>query len=130
MYGTHTLPENWNGSTWSIVSSEDPGSPGQNIFSGVAALSTKYVWAVGDYTDPNTNQFLTLIEHNTGNGFTVISSPNIGSGASPLSGVFALTASNVWAVGSYTNSKNNVKTLIEHWNGKRQHQCQSKSFLI
>src|SRR5207248_3811435 len=55
--------------------------------------------------------YQTLFEHWDGNNWSVVSSPNPGSGLDFLFGVAAVSASNVWAVGY------NQQTLIEHWNG-------------
>ena len=45
------------------------------------------------------------------------SSPNIGTGDNALNGVAALTPTDLWAVGTYTNTTGLAQTLIEHWNG-------------
>src|SRR5438270_11754958 len=46
--------------------------------------------------------------------WSVVKSPNVGQ----LSGVAAVSASNIWAVGSYyAGSVKAGQTLIEHWNG-------------
>src|SRR2546423_13698011 len=47
-----TLAEHWNGSTWSIVPTPNPGSS-HNDLNAVSAVSTNNVWAVGDYFDNN-----------------------------------------------------------------------------
>ncbi len=44
--------------------------------------------------------------------WSVVKSPNVGSRINSLSGVAAVSASNIWAVGSYSKG-----SLIEHWNG-------------
>src|SRR2546421_433271 len=50
--------------------------------------------------------------------WSVVKSPNVGSRDNQLSGVAAVSANNIWAVGSYLNSSGNAnQTLIEHWNG-------------
>jgi len=48
----------------------------------------------------------------------VVKSPNVGSNFNQLLGVAAVSASNIWAVGSYyAGSAKADQTLIEHWNG-------------
>lgn len=50
--------------------------------------------------------------------WSLVSSPNLGTGHNYLTGVTAVTANNVWAVGYYNNSSSSAsQTLVEHWNG-------------
>lgn len=111
---TQTLTEYWNGSSWSVVKSPSPGSINNELFS-VSAVSASDVWAVG-FTASNSSSETTLIEHYNGSSWSVVKSPN--PGTSPvndvLSGVAAVSANNVWAVGS---SNTLSQTLTEHWNG-------------
>ena len=109
---TQTLIEHWDGSQWKIVSSPNPGSERDQLY-GVAAISANDVWAVGDSFNGGNSNNLTLIEHWDGTQWSVVSSANIGNGKSIFSGVAALSANNIWAVGF----KRNSKTLIEHWDG-------------
>jgi hypothetical protein len=60
----HTLTMHWNGQTWSIVTSPDPGING-NLFRAVAAAATNDVWAVG-YQVNGSNVSFTLIERYSG----------------------------------------------------------------
>jgi hypothetical protein len=111
-----TLTEHWDGTKWSIIASPNVGSIG-DILSGVVAVSTHDVWAVGDAT-VNFSDSETLIEHWDGTQWSVVSSPSISSVENQLSGISALSAQDIWAVGSATdNSTGGVQTLIEHWNG-------------
>src|SRR5947209_11172460 len=48
--------------------------------------------------------------------WSVVPSPN-GSSSSNLSGVAAVSANDIWAVGSSGNQRSGAQTLIEHWNG-------------
>ena len=110
-----TLVEQWNGTSWSVVKSPNVGT-GNNVLYSVVAISNTNIWAVGDYTNSsNVNQ--TLIEQWNGAKWSVIASPNNGTGANVLSSVAASNNVNVWAVGTYTNSSNVNQTLIEQWSG-------------
>ena len=109
-----TLTLHWNGTSWSVVASPNVGSS-DNVLSGVAATSASDVWAVGYYLS-STFVRQTLIDHWDGTGWSVVASPNAGSLDNVLSGVAAVSASDVWAVGYYLSSS--PQTLIEHWNGK------------
>lgn len=74
------------------------------------------MWAVGSYG--NGNGGLVLIEHWNGSTWALVSSPNIsGSTEFGLSGIAAVDANDIWAVGSYNTSSSAQSTLIEHWNG-------------
>jgi len=78
----------------------------------VAAVSTSDVWAVGGFSDPNTDHFLTLTEHWDGTSWQIVSSPNSGT-TSAFNGVAAAAASKVVAAGGGGPSQ----TLVERWNG-------------
>ena len=112
-----TLVEHWNGGAWDIVESPNEGS-----FSGLNAVtvaSAKDVWAVGVHEVVGTaTTSQALVEHWNGSAWSIVKSPNVGS-FSALFSVVAASASDVWFVGSHgaVNASDNVKTLIEHWNG-------------
>jgi hypothetical protein len=50
--------------------------------------------------------------------WSIVPSPNVGTGDNVLNAVTAVSSSNVWAVGSYRDGTR-ARTLIEHWNGVR-----------
>jgi len=52
-----TLIEQWNGTSWSVVSSPSPG-----LLKGIAIVSANNIWAVGSVVDPNTGVTQTVIE--------------------------------------------------------------------
>ena len=70
---TLTLIELWNGSTWSVVPSMNPGVSWNNLFA-VSGTGLDDVWAVGGYASASgtTN---TLIEHWDGSAWTLVPSP-------------------------------------------------------
>lgn len=110
-----TLVERWRGTSWSHVSSPNPGGTARaNMLRGVVAMSASNVWAVGGYHDGVT--FRTLVEHWNGTAWTTIPSPNVGTDDF-LSSVAALSVTNIWAVGDFNNGAAR-QTLIEHWSGK------------
>ena len=114
---SQTLIEQWNGTSWSVVSSPSPGS-NNNILNAVAAVSASNIWTVGLYFNGVYGQ--TLIEHWDGMNWSVITSPNPGAAGNGLNGVTVLSANNIWAVGNSFNSKTfSGKTLIEHWDGTK-----------
>ena len=82
----------------------------------MAARTASDAWAVGSFTRAN-NLIRTLIEHWDGTTWTRVKSPNAGQPAGgDLSGVAALAADDVWAVGGYGQGAPG-RTLIEHWDG-------------
>ncbi len=103
------LIEHWDGVSWSIVASPSR-SPSYASLSGVAAVSSNDVWAVG------ADDYGTLVEHWDGNSWSIIPSPNPSQFSNGLQAVTAISPSNVWAVGSTGNSSASY-TLVEHWDG-------------
>jgi hypothetical protein len=123
--GTQTLIAHWGGTRWRQVHSPDPaGLSGSNALLGVDALSAGDAWAVGDSAKGTVLQ--TLIVHWNGTRWRQVPSPNPGGPANDnaLSGVAAISANNIWAVGEY-GSGTITKTLILHWNGTRWRQVPS-----
>ena len=107
-----------SGTGWSVVPSAN-ASPVANSLQSVAALSTNKVWAVGYSVQGTTKSALvnrTLIEHYNGNAWKIVTSPDVGTGDNVLTGVAAITANNVWAVGSSP-----LGALILHYNGAGWH---------
>ncbi|HLJ35625.1 MAG TPA: hypothetical protein VKU38_18360 [Ktedonobacteraceae bacterium] len=115
--GTKALIEHWNGTSWSVMPNPNVGKPG-NFPSAIAAVSTNDVWIVGNTITDNsvTN---TLIQHWDGKVWSNVKGQNPGKELNVLGGVVALSAHDVWAVGSLSNSFDNpqAQPLIEHWNG-------------
>src|SRR5262249_55133885 len=107
-----TLIEHWDGLTWSIQPSLNPGT--DNHLTGISALAANDIWAVGDTYNGTTQ---TLIVHWNGSQWSRVPSPTHGPGYSDLlTGVAALSVGNIWAVG-YTIHSGATQTLIEHWDG-------------
>src|SRR5947209_14875409 len=52
-------------------------------------------------------------------GWTVIPSPNQGTRDNELVGIAAVSANDIWSVGSFNVGPyaNSLRTLTEHWNG-------------
>ena len=58
---SQTLTEHWDGTSWSIVPSVNPGK--ENTLAGVSRVpGTSQIWAVGSYDNPRARNNLTLIE--------------------------------------------------------------------
>jgi hypothetical protein len=110
-----TLVEHWDGTSWSVVPSPNPGTIG-NYLNSVGVVSSTDVWAVGVYLDdPLIEQ--TLVEHWDGTSWSVVPSPNQGTNANLLRSVGVASSTDVWAVGLYLDPPQPAQTLIEHWDG-------------
>jgi hypothetical protein len=109
-----TLTEHWNGTSWKLVPSPNPGGTiRSSTLSGVAARSSS-AWAVGSYADSAQFQ-QTLIEHWNGKAWKQVPSPNPGGAGTwnILAGVSYISRTGAWAVGS-----SGFKALVLRWNGK------------
>src|SRR5579863_10434591 len=113
---TQTLILHWDGTSWSVVQSPNVG-PYANELLAVTAVSSNDVWAVGDYLSARVHTFQTLVEHWDGTSWSVVQSPDASSIDNYLSGVAAVSANDIWAVGDYTTPSILEKTLVEHWDG-------------
>ena len=103
---------------WGVVTGPDPSSNGEGL-SDVTALATDNLWAVGGYIDNQTQVAHTLIEHWDGQIWRVVPSPNQGERDNNLTGVSALAANDIWAVGNYTATDGSYRALAEHWDGNQ-----------
>jgi hypothetical protein len=123
--GSHTnasgrssaLIEHWDGSIWTEVPGASTSAATNAQLSSVTGTSARNAWAVGSQTSPNTGIVTTLVEHWDGSAWTVASAPSPGGMAS-LSSVHAVSANDVWAVGSQRNSSGTKSSLIEHFDGR------------
>jgi hypothetical protein len=68
------------------------------------------VWAVGLVYEGTIAR--TLIEHWNGTQWSIVPSPNVGTESSYLFKVSAVSANDIWAIGTH-----NARTLALHWNG-------------
>src|SRR5216684_2673823 len=82
---SQTLIEHWDGTTWSVVTSPNVASSGNDLVS-VSAVSANNIWAVGNSFNNNTNSGKTLIEHWNGIRWSIVSSPSVGSFLNDLTG--------------------------------------------
>jgi hypothetical protein len=97
----------FNGSTWSKIAMAKASRVAR-----VAVLSPTNVWAVGQQTNAKFSQ----IQHFNGTSWSVVSSPHFTNGET-LNSLKAVSANNIFAVGTFLDALNNRTTLIEHFNG-------------
>lgn len=119
--GTQPLAERWNGSAWQAVASPTPtGATVTYLYAMAAVPGTSQLWAVGSsLKTPRVDYTQALIERWDGSSWQIVANPALPSGAfgATLSGVVALSATDAWAVGNYTASDHQQRTLIIHWDG-------------
>jgi hypothetical protein len=114
-----TLVLHWDGTQWSLVPSPSPGEGLTNL-SDVEVVTPTDVWAVGMYEDLSgiePDSYQTLIVHWDGSTWTWVPSPNNPLGPDELFGVSAVSANDIWAVGSHYLSIRDRQPLALHWNG-------------
>jgi hypothetical protein len=113
--GTADQPLNvhWNGTRWRQVRGPSPGIT--SGLDGVAAASSRNIWAVGDYFSGAITQ--ALIVHWNGTRWRRVDSPNPGSD-DRLLGVVILSRTSVMAAGYYAN-RTAFQTLFVRWDGTR-----------
>jgi hypothetical protein len=116
--GGNTLIEHWDGRHWSIIPSPNADDSAFNELSGVAAISSNDIWAVGNSISLDPSQDNTLIEHWDGDTWSVVPSPNPGASDNTLEHVAAVSASDVWAVGDFSKTVGHNQALTEHWDGR------------
>src|SRR5262245_25420428 len=112
-----TLTVRWNGTSWSTVSSPNPSSE-DNDLRAVSVVTASDVWAVGTYLPSLGGAVKTLALHWNGSAWSVVPTPNVGTGSNYLTGVAGRSATDAWAVGHYYDpASDRDKTLILKWNG-------------
>jgi hypothetical protein len=115
-----TLIERWNGGSWSVVASPDPGNI-SNFLSGVTSVDAQNAWAVGasSYQNDSSTGTNALIVHWDGSSWAVVPHSQPEGSIAFLLGVAAVNTQNAWAVGfAQTSATSVAHTLIEHWDGR------------
>lgn len=100
---------------WSIVPSPNSGTH-INALTDVACNPSGSCTAVGYSFDTSIRSYRTLIETGNGSGWSIVPSPNNGTGDNELRGVSCHSPSSCVAVGFYDSNGVN-QTLIESWDG-------------
>jgi hypothetical protein len=131
-YDTMTLQ--WNGTSWSQITSPNPNPAGENRLDAVSARSASDIWAVGTLCSITSAQCAftdesTLILHWNGSAWSRVTSPNPSTTDNILNGVSVdpASATDVWAVGSYKTSSGTPETLTLRWSGTKWAKVASPS---
>jgi hypothetical protein len=112
-----TLAEHWNGTAWSIVTTVDETSSSSNI-NAIGVLATNDVWATGDYFNKAVGangEFRTLVQKWNGATWAAQGSGNIASDETDLSGIAAVSPTEILAIGSYVGTYR--ETFVEWYDG-------------
>lgn len=110
----HAFAEKFNGTSWSLVTTPNPGTGTDPQLQSVSCASTTSCLAVGSYLTPS---FTLFAESWNGTSWTIVTSTNPNGGTSgQFSGVSCKTTTMCMAVGSYDNGSKNVPLAAE-WNG-------------
>jgi hypothetical protein len=106
----------WNGKAWKRAAT--PALPDASLLLGVAAVSARNAWAVGEYGSKSFGDFSgkTLILHWNGRRWTRVPGP-----AGVLLDITARSARDAWAVGTTRAGG----PLIIRWNGRAWHRVAS-----
>jgi hypothetical protein len=107
------LIAHWNGSRWELSTA----FPGIFAFTRLSAHAPDDIWALGTLNASDFPQ----VEHWDGKKWSVVPLPQLASAAVVtvfLSGITAVTASDVWAVGTLRVNGQEEQFLVLHWNGK------------
>jgi hypothetical protein len=93
----------------------DPPVPALTALSGVTVAADGEAWAVGTPFNDSPNG---LVLHWTGRTWVISATPKSSTSVS-LEGVAAVSADNVWAVGSAVTSNGPYRAYAVHWNGRQ-----------
>lgn len=115
--GVTALIEHWDGTAWTVAS-----IPTINTgLEAIAAVSPTNIWATGDQIVNANGTRTALIMHFNGVSWTQVTNPvsvpanfvaNDG-----LTGLTAVSANDIWAVGEDTDRLSVDEPLVQHWNG-------------
>jgi hypothetical protein len=109
-----TLTEHFDGSAWSVVPSPSPAT--QSVLSGISAVSSNDVTAVGAIAEPGVSAAQPFAMHWDGFAWTAMQIPSPTAYAS-LSGVSTIASNDAWAVGTEVGDDGSMKGFSEHFDG-------------
>ena len=110
-----TLTLHGDGMSWTVVPSPSIGTIATNELYGVTAVTPNDAWAVGYQCCDNNRQDTVVLQWD-GSAWIIAPNPSPGTIGNVFYSVAAVSANDVWAVGSY-RSTGIYGTLIEHYGG-------------
>ena len=119
--GTTSLAEWWNGTSWSVATTPNPGTA-ENRLENISCVDSVDCWAVGWQSATQGQSHATvLVEQYDGEVWRVDQVPTIsGTASSSLAAVSCWNNNGCQAVGqsvASTGTPANTNTLVEQWNG-------------
>jgi hypothetical protein len=110
--------EHWDGSTWRTVVTAKTDPACDAVLSDVSSVAADDVWAAGSVTCDGSSA--PLVEHWNGKRWSRVDVPSPRRATyADLSGITALAADDIWAVGSYSRGSDPSRNLTMHWNGQK-----------
>jgi hypothetical protein len=116
------LLEHWNGTAWQAVPAPAGSQP--SWLQAVSATAADDAWAVGYQAAPgSTSSYVPLVEHWDGSAWSIVALPG-GASLSGLVGVYAASASDVWATFGGSQfaegaAAGGTSQAFLHWDGSR-----------
>jgi hypothetical protein len=107
----------WNGTRWARVLAPGP-CDGNNDLRGVAAVSGRVAWAVGECDSTRTERQRPLLLRWNGTRWSASKGPDLRSAVNIAWSVTGVSPSDAWAVGQHQLGYTQA-TLILHWNGRK-----------
>jgi hypothetical protein len=114
-----TFAIHWDGAAWTAFPTPNAGSG--STFKGLSAVSSAEVWAVGDGANG------LLAARWNGTRWRRVQTPQPPGFSNDLNDVVALASNDAWAVGYFSDSHGDWKTLILHWDGSSWRKVPSPS---
>lgn len=112
-----TLVERWDGSSWTILASPNTDLGQDNRLYGVTCATAGECWAVGRHTLPS-GFTQNLIERWDGSAWTIADAANTSdTQGNYLWSIACATATECWAVGSFSEGFGTARSLITRWDG-------------
>src|SRR5207237_9081019 len=113
---TSTLVLHFDGTSWNVVPSPNPGQP--SSLAAILAAPDGQTWAAGFYYDGT--QGRTLLLHGDDSGFVAVPGEDFPGEGNVLLGIAAAGPGNLWACGyHYPNGTSDYQGLIEHYDGEQ-----------
>jgi hypothetical protein len=106
-----TLAEHWDGSSWSVIPTPDPGSSGNHLYA-IDAVSTDNVWAAGMQLNANSPD-QGLVEHWNGRKWSVVALPAPASADLVMLDGITADASQVWVAGEADSPEGGGQPFVE-----------------
>src|SRR5215468_1543203 len=110
-----TLAEHWDGSSWTVIQTPNPGSTGDHLYA-VDAVSADNVWAAGmQLSGDSPDQG--LVEHWDGRKWSVVPMPAPASADLVMLDGISATASQVWVTGEADSPEGGGQPFVAGYQG-------------